>query len=91
MTTSVKLAERDKQRLDRLQGELTARQGRKIAQQDLLAWLLDLGEAEKARYSSDALRPMTSREIAALRHLAVKTGSRTREEDIDAAVGAEAK
>ncbi|MGA7860567.1 MAG: hypothetical protein WCB19_01765 [Thermoplasmata archaeon] len=91
MATSVKLAEHDKQRLDRLQGELTTRQGRKVAQQDLLSWLLDLGEAEKARYSRDALRPMTSREIAALRHLAVKTGSRTDEEDIDATVAREAK
>ncbi|MCI4351891.1 MAG: hypothetical protein L3K14_00665 [Thermoplasmata archaeon] len=91
MATSVKLAEHDKQRLDRLQGELTARHGRKVAQQDLMSWLLDLGEAEKARYSRDALRPMTSQEITALRHLAVRTGSRTREEDIDATVARNAK
>jgi hypothetical protein len=89
VATSVKLAERDKQRLDRLQGELTARQGRKVAQQDLLSWLFDLGEAEQARYSRDAMRPMTSREISALRHLGVKAGARTREEEIDVTVARE--
>ena len=86
MTTSVKMLERDKQRLDRLQGEIMARQGRRVPQQKILAWLLDLGEAEKDRLAEDALRPMRRREIADLKRLAVRTGISTREEEIDEAV-----
>jgi hypothetical protein len=86
MTTSVKMLERDKQRLDRLQGEIMARQGRRVPQQKILAWLLDLGEAEKDRLAEDALRPMRRREIADLKRLAVRTGISTREEEIDEVV-----
>jgi hypothetical protein len=85
MTTSVKMLERDKQRLDRLQGEIMARQGRRVPQQKILAWLLDLGEAEKSRLAEDASRPMRGREISDLKRLAVRTGISTREEEIDEA------
>lgn len=86
MSTSVKMLERDKQRLDRLQGEIMARQGRRVPQQRILAWLLDLGEAEKDRLGEAASRPMRRREIADLKRLAVSTGISTREEEIDDAV-----
>lgn len=89
MATSVKMRERDKRRLDRLQGELTVRRGRKMSQQELLAWLLQLGEAEKHRLAEDAGRPMTDREIAAMERLVVRTGIRTREEEIDRVVAGE--
>jgi hypothetical protein len=89
MATSVKMRERDKRRLDRLQGELTVRRGRKMSQQELLAWLLQLGEAAKHRLSEDAGRPMTDREIAAMERLVVSTGIRTREEEIDRVVAVE--
>jgi len=86
MATSVKMREQDKRRLDRLQGELTLRRGRKMSQQELLAWLVRLGESEKDGLLKDAERPMTEREIAAMKRLTVSTGIRTREEDIDRVV-----
>lgn len=91
MATSVKMLERDKQRLDRLQGELMARQGRRVPQQEILSWLLDLGEAEKDRLARDAARPMNRREIAGLKALIVRTGIRTREEEIDQVLAREAR
>ena len=80
MASSVKMKERDKRRLDRLQRELTLRRRRKMSQQGILGWLLSLGEAEKARFAEDAERPMTDREIASMERLAVRTRTRTREE-----------
>jgi hypothetical protein len=91
MTTSVKMLERDKERLDRLQGEIMARQGRRVPQQTILSWLLDLGEAEKHRLAEDAFQPMSRREIAGLKRLAVRTGIPTREEEIDALVAGEVR
>lgn len=86
MATSVKLRERDKQRLDRLQGKIMARESRHVPQQTILSWLLDLGEAEERRRGQNAARPLSPREIASLKRLAVRTGVATREEEIDAAV-----
>ncbi len=86
MATSIKIRERDKRRLDRLQGELTVRHGRKVSQQELLTWLLNLGEREKRRLLMDATRPMSAREIAALKRLCVRTGVKTHESEIDRVV-----
>lgn len=83
MATSIKIRDADKRRLDRLQGEVMARRGRKISQQELVAMLLDLGYDMKDRLFEDDTRPMNAREIAALDRLIVSTGIRTREEDID--------
>jgi len=89
MATSVKMRKHDKRRLDRLQGELTLRRGKKMSQQELLAWLVRLGEAEKDALLKDAERPMTDREISAMKRLTVSTGIRTREEEIDRVVATE--
>ncbi|MDE1821689.1 MAG: hypothetical protein KGJ23_14505 [Euryarchaeota archaeon] len=83
MTTSVKMLEADKHRLDRLQGELMAKYGERIPQQLLLSWVMDLAEAERDRLGPDAFRPMTQRELERLHRLCVRTGKRSREEDID--------
>ncbi|MBM4250128.1 MAG: hypothetical protein FJ149_12045 [Euryarchaeota archaeon] len=83
MATSIKIRERDKRRLDRLQGELTVRHGRKVSQQELLSLLLNLADKEKRRLLADATRPMSKREIASLKRLCVDTGVETREEEID--------
>ncbi|HEX9709420.1 MAG TPA: hypothetical protein VGB42_05580 [Candidatus Thermoplasmatota archaeon] len=91
MATSIKVRDGDKRRLDRLQGEIMARRGRKVSQQELIAMLLDLGESLKERFFDDDARPMTAREIAALDRLIVSTGVRTREEDIDDDVTSEAR
>lgn len=86
MTTSVKMLEQDKQRLDRLQGEIMAREGRRVPQQTILSWLLDLGESQKDRLAARTTRPMRGKEIADLKRLAVRTGIPTREEEIDEAI-----
>lgn len=91
MATSVKMRERDKERLDRLQGEIMARRGHRVAQQDILSWLLDLGEGAKARLGEDGVAIMSPKEMAALLRLPVHTGVRTREEDIDDVVAAEVR
>ena len=83
VATSIKVRDADKRRLDRLQGELMARRGRKVSQQELIAMLLDLGESLKERFFEDAERPMTAREITAMHRLIVDTGNPSREEDID--------
>ena len=86
MATSVKMRERDKQRLDRLQGAMMSREGRRLPQQAILAWLLDLGEAEERRSTVDAARPMSPQEVTSLKKLVVRTGVHTREEEIDTAI-----
>lgn len=85
------MLERDKQRLDRLQGEIMTREGRRVPQQTILSWLLDLGEAEGRRSGRVAARPMSPREIADLKRLTVRTGVATREEEIDATVSRAAR
>ena len=77
------MREEDKRRLDRLQGELQAMRGRKVSQQDLLAWLLTMGERETGRLGEDAARPMTNREIAAMLRVRVRAGGKGGEEQID--------
>jgi hypothetical protein len=91
MASSLKIRDRDKRRLDRLQGEAMARRGRKVSQQELVAQLLDLGESMRERLFEDASRPMTAREIAAMHRLIVDTGVRTREEEIDEVIASEAR
>ena len=91
MATSVKMLNRDKERLDRLQGEIVVHQGRRVPQHAILSWLLDLGEAEKNRWTKAAARPMSPRETAGLRRLVVWTGTATREEEIDATVAGAAR
>ncbi len=83
MTRSVRIRVEDKERLDRLQRDLQAIRGRRISQQELLSWLVALAEGEKHRLGDDPDRRMTEQEISVLMRLPVRTGIRTREEDID--------
>jgi hypothetical protein len=91
MATSVKVRDRDKARLDRLQIELARRRGRRVSQQELFTWLLNLGVMEKDRLLEDSARPMTRRQIVALERLCVDTGVRTRESEIDEVVAGAAR
>jgi hypothetical protein len=83
MTRSVRIRVEDKERLDRLQRDLQAIRGRRISQQELLSWLVALAEGVKHRLGDDPDRLMTEQEISVLMRLPVRTGIRTREEDID--------
>jgi hypothetical protein len=83
VAASIKIRDADKRRLDRLQGEVMVRRGRKVSQQELLSMLLDLGYTFKDRLLADDARPMTTKEIEALHRLIVDTRRPSREEDID--------
>jgi len=91
MATSVKMRDEDKQRLDRLQGELQALRGYRVPLQELMARIVTLAEGHKELLFEDAARPMTEKEIAAMRRLCVRTGIPTREEDIDDIIAEEAR
>ena len=80
------MREEDKRRLERLQGALTLRSGRKVSQEQLLSLLLNLAERNQEQFFADGPQPMTEKEIAAMLRLAVHTGIRTREDEIDRAV-----
>lgn len=78
------MREGDKARLDRLQAELTARVGEKVTQEELLARLVALGEQEKDRLLLAPAKARSAEEIwQRMLSCIVKTGVRTREEDID--------
>lgn len=90
MATSVKIDDPDKQDLDRLQAEYVVRTGRRISQQELLAILIRRGRRELDAIV-DAYPKWTPAERRRVMSLPVKTGIRTREEDIDRTLyGAEA-
>ncbi len=91
MADSAKILERDKRRLDRLREGFMASRGRRVSQQEILSWLLDLGEAETRRRTGVVARPMSSREIENLKRLVVRTGVRTQEEEIDRPVARAAR
>lgn len=82
MTTSVKMQESDKARLDRLQARLTGLLGRRVTQEVLLARLLALGEQEIDRLAQTD-KPSAGA-LDRLLSLPVRTGVKTREEEIDA-------
>lgn len=85
VATSVKMQESDKARLDRLQARLTGLLGRRITQEVLLARLLALGETEIDRLAAPgSAEPEEG--AAKLSALPVRTGIRTREEEIDRAL-----
>ncbi|MGQ0535293.1 MAG: hypothetical protein ACT4PT_04395 [Methanobacteriota archaeon] len=83
MSTSVKMRDADKRRLDRLQAELTARFGRKLSQQDLLGRLVAMAEVDKERILGPKRDRRHGRSLKALLSLPMSTRRPTREADID--------
>ena len=85
MTTSVKLDERDKKRLDRLQARLTMESGEKHTQQEILAALISKGLEDGGLLDSLARkwRPLTDAEYSAALSLTGDWGVTTRSQDID--------
>jgi len=84
VATSVKMREGDKARLDRLQARLVAKTGQKITQEELLARIVALAESEEDRVAGAPARPKDAEEVwRRLQGLIVRTGKRTRPEDID--------
>lgn len=79
------MRESDKVCLDRLQARLTGRIGRRITKRVPLARLVALGEAEIDRLPEPGGKS-PERNLEKLWALPLRTGLKTREEDIDAAL-----
>ena len=87
----VRIRPEDKRRLDRLRTQLQRISHQPHAEEDVLSWLVTLGERSKQEFASDATRPLSARETRALMSLPVRTGIRTREEDIDEDIARDAR
>jgi hypothetical protein len=86
MSTSVKLAEEDKKKLDKLQALVTLRSGRKLTQQELLSALIKDALAKSDEFAeviSGLKLPMNDEEFSRVRALASDWGVETRSEEID--------
>ena len=82
MATSVKMREADKGRLDRLQTRLSARLGKRVTQEVLLARLVALGEEHLDSLAGEGPAP-TKETLTRLMSLPTHTGIATKEEEID--------
>ena len=84
MTTSVKLDEQDKKKLDRLQAKLTLGLGERPSQQDILGALISEAlKDEKLLGSLEKWRPLTDEEFRRLLSLSGRWGVETSWEDVD--------
>lgn len=89
MATSVKMDERTKDRLERLQAEIKLRTGTKVSQQELLSRLLDTAYESKPEFI-DSFREewdgLTDEEIEQLLAGTAASGNPVAEEEIDEAL-----
>ena len=84
MSTSVKMRNEDKVRLNRIQGRIALTTGQRMSQEELLARLLDLAEGNEERLAGEISGSMMSPSaLRILVKLPVRTGIVTREEEID--------
>lgn len=85
MTTSVKLDERDKKKLDQLQAKLTVETGEKHTQQEILAALISKAIDDEGALDSlvRGWRPLTDGEYGEVLSHATDWGAATRWQDID--------
>jgi hypothetical protein len=86
MTTSVKMDDETKSRLERLQAEITLKTGERVTQQEILARLVDHAFESKTELV-DSFRPervpVSESEREAFHEGMVASGVETSEEDID--------
>ena len=84
MTTSVKLDEQDKKKLDRLQAKLTLGLGERPSQQEILGALISKAlKDEKLLDSLEKWRPLTDEEFRRLLSLSSRWGVQTSWKEID--------
>ncbi len=86
MSTSVKLDEKDKRKLDKLQALLTLSSGRKLTQQELLSALIREALAksdEMAEAVSGPRLPVEDEAFGRVRSLATDWGVETRSQELD--------
>ena len=85
MSTSVKIAEADKEKLEKLQALVTLKLGEKMTQQELLARLIQdaLTKGDEFVESVKPNVPMSDEEFRRVLSLAEDWGVETRSEEID--------
>lgn len=84
MSTTVRIREEDKQRLDRLQAKITLETGEKPSLEEVLHRLVELAEVHEDELTLDEDGPQLSEERKQeILSMGQPTGNRTREEDID--------
>ena len=84
--TTVKLTTRDKQNLERLRAELSARAGRRLTQQETLALLLSQAQRNAARLAAELAAPdfpVTDAQMARIRKMRKSWGVRVLDEGVD--------
>lgn len=84
MSTTVRIREEDKERLDRLQAKITLETGEKPSLEEVLHRLVELGEANEVDLIFEDEPPELSQaRKQAILAMGSHTGTRTSEEDID--------
>ena len=86
MTTSVKMDEETKSRLERLQAEIKLKTGNKVTQQEILGSLVERAVDSKADLIEsfrDEFVPLTEEEREEFAGAMFRSGTETDEEDID--------
>src|SRR6266566_2937708 len=85
MSTSVKLAEDDKEKLEKLQALVTLKLGEKMTQQELLARLIQgaLAKSDEFIESVKPNVPMSDEEFGRVLSLSEDWGVETRSDEID--------
>lgn len=82
-STSVRLDARTKSELDRFQAEASLRRGRRVSHAQLLAELLEFVREREAEFHGRAWKPFSKAEQRRFLRMGVRTGVRTRPEEID--------
>lgn len=86
MSSSIKIKKADKEKLDRLQAKLTLTLGKKLTQEEIIAYLLELVEKKEKdlfEYILGDWKPLTDEEVNKLMELPEDWGIETKESDID--------
>jgi len=86
MSTSIKISQRDKEKLDKLQALITLESGEKVSQQDLMSALLEMAFTRKEEITkrlSEVRIPLTDEEYQRILEYITDWGIETKSEDID--------
>jgi hypothetical protein len=86
VSTTVKVTKRDKQHLERLRAELSARVGRRLTQQETLATLLSQAQGHAARLAAELAAPdfpVSDAQMARIRKMRKSLGTRILDEGVD--------
>ncbi|MGH9877955.1 MAG: hypothetical protein ACRD5H_09970 [Nitrososphaerales archaeon] len=84
MSISIKISEKAKRVLDTIQARITLATGKKYSQQELLDMIIESSDdKDEIIRRLTKVKPLSKKEIDALKKLSVDWGIHTKEEDID--------